>query len=64
MNANAPVPTTITRHSRLLDMMKSALGGAIGELLDDPDVEEVRANPDGRLWYVKDGRRICHEHTL
>ena len=64
MNANPTVSTAITRHSRLLDMMKSALGGAIGELLDDPDVEEVRVNPDGRLWYAKDGRRICHDHTL
>ncbi|MEB2146565.1 ATPase, T2SS/T4P/T4SS family [Xanthomonas campestris pv. campestris] len=64
MSANPTVSTTITRHSRLLDMMKSALGGAIGELLDDPAVEEVRVNPDGRLWYAKDGRRICHDHTL
>lgn len=61
---NAAHPTSITRHGRLLEMMKSALGGAIGELLDDDAVEEVRVNPDGRLWYAKDGRRICHEHTL
>ncbi|WP_045762230.1 ATPase, T2SS/T4P/T4SS family [Xanthomonas albilineans] len=61
---NAAHPTSITRHDRLLEMMKYALGGAIGELLDDDAVEEVRVNPDGRLWYAKDGRRICHEHTL
>lgn len=46
-----------TRQGRLLEMMKSALGGSIGTLLDREGVEEVRVNPDGKLWYVEHGRR-------
>ena len=46
------VSAPITRQGRLLDMLKNALGGAIGQLLDDDTVEEVRVNPDGRLWFA------------
>lgn len=46
-----------TTQDRLVDMMTHAMGGAIGELLNDPSVEELRANPDGRLWCVREGMR-------
>ncbi len=46
-----------TTQDRLVDMMTNAMGGAIGELLSDPSVEELRANPDGRLWCVHEGMR-------
>jgi type IV secretion system protein VirB11 len=58
--ASAP----ITRQGRLLEMLKNALGGAIGQLLDDDTVEEVRVNPDGRLWFAQFGRRICNSERL
>lgn len=50
-------PHTATRQGRRLEMMASALGGAIGALLGRDGVEEVRVNPDGRLWYVEHGNR-------
>jgi len=59
-----PVTVPITRQSRLLDMLRNALGGAIGALLTDESVEEVRVNPDGRLWYVQRGQRVCHPEPL
>lgn len=60
MNANANAKVAkITRHERLLTMLETALGGHIGALLKDESVEEVRVNPDGRLWYVQRGQRIC-----
>ena len=31
-------------------MLRTALGPAIAQWLDDPDVVEVMLNPDGRLW--------------
>lgn len=31
-------------------MLRTALGPAIGRLLEDPAVVEVMLNPDGRLW--------------
>jgi type IV secretion system protein VirB11 len=46
-----------TTQDRLVDMMTNAMGGAIGELLKDLSVEELRANPDGRLWCVREGMR-------
>jgi P-type conjugative transfer ATPase TrbB len=55
---------SITRQSRLLDLLRNALGGAIGGLLDDDSVEEVRVNPDGRLWFAQAGRRICNAEFL
>ncbi|MEO7477894.1 MAG: ATPase, T2SS/T4P/T4SS family [Lysobacteraceae bacterium] len=54
----------ITRQSRLLDLLRNALGGAIGQLLDDDTVEEVRVNPDGRLWYAQAGRRHSNTELL
>ena len=53
-----------TTQDRLVDMMTNAMGGAIGELLNDPSVEELRANPDGRLWCVREGMRSDTGKTL
>ena len=49
---------------RLAEMMTNAMGAAIGDLLHDPSVEELRANPDGRLWCVRDGMRHDTKKTL
>jgi type IV secretion system protein VirB11 len=49
---------------RLAEMMTNAMGAAIGDLLHDPGVEELRANPDGRLWCVRDGMRHDTKKTL
>lgn len=58
------VGTPITRQGRLVALLQNALGGAIGGLLDDDSVEEVRVNPDGRLWFAQAGRRICKEEPI
>lgn len=44
-------------HDRLIDMMTTAMGATVGELLHDARVEELRANPDGKLWCVREGQR-------
>src|SRR6476646_2384771 len=36
--------------SRGARMLRTALGPASASFLDDPDINEVRLNPDGRLW--------------
>lgn len=54
----------ISRQGRLLEMLKSALGGPIGRLLEDPAIEEIRVNPDGRLWYTHGGTRSCAPQAL
>jgi len=46
-----------TIQDRLVEMLANAMGAAIGHLLHDPSVEELRANPDGRLWCVREGSR-------
>ncbi|MBN8888450.1 MAG: Flp pilus assembly complex ATPase component TadA [Rudaea sp.] len=38
-------------------MLANAMGTAVGDLLHVPEVEELRANPDGRLWCVREGTR-------
>jgi P-type conjugative transfer ATPase TrbB len=38
---------TLLRSAR---MLRTALGPAIAEFLDDPSIVEVMLNPDGRLW--------------
>ena len=35
---------------RLIEMLNSALGPDVGKLLRDPQVSEIRINPDGHLW--------------
>jgi type IV secretion system protein VirB11 len=41
---------TIEAHARGARMLRTALGPAIAQWLDDPSVIEVMLNPDGRLW--------------
>jgi type IV secretion system protein TrbB len=36
--------------SRTVRMLRTAIGPAIGDYLDDPDIVEVMLNPDGRIW--------------
>jgi type IV secretion system protein TrbB len=36
--------------ARTVRMLRTALGPAIGRLLDEPDIVEVMLNPDGRVW--------------
>ena len=47
MTINHQKPEAIARGAR---MLRTALGPAIGRLLEDPAVVEVMLNPDGRLW--------------
>src|SRR3546814_11055685 len=35
---------------RSVQMLRTAFGPAIIEALDDPDIDEVMLNPDGRIW--------------
>lgn len=46
-----------TTQDRLIEMLANAMGAAVGDLLHDAGVEELRANPDGRLWCVREGER-------
>jgi type IV secretion system protein VirB11 len=45
-------------------MLRTALGGAITRLLDDPSVVEVMLNPDGRIWVdrLSEGLADTTEH--
>jgi P-type conjugative transfer ATPase TrbB len=36
--------------ARAVRMLRTALGPAVGRLLDEPEVVEVMLNPDGRVW--------------
>ncbi|HWV53502.1 P-type conjugative transfer ATPase TrbB [Pseudorhodoplanes sp.] len=47
MTTNHHRPEAIARGAR---MLRTALGPAIAQLLEDPIVVEVMLNPDGRLW--------------
>jgi type IV secretion system protein TrbB len=47
------------RASRSSRMLRTALGSAIAEWLDDPAVIEVMLNPDGRLWIDRLGEGIA-----
>ena len=40
-------PEAVSRGAR---MLRTALGPAITDWLDDPAIVEVMLNPDGRLW--------------
>jgi type IV secretion system protein VirB11 len=55
---------TDTTQDRLIEMMTTAMGVAVGDLLHDPAVEELRANPDGKLWFVRGGARHNTGKTL
>jgi type IV secretion system protein VirB11 len=45
--------------SRVARMLRSALGPAITEWLDDPAIIEVMLNPDGRLWIDRLASGLC-----
>jgi type IV secretion system protein VirB11 len=47
MSSTKQKPEAIARGAR---MLRTALGGTIGRLLEDPSVVEVMLNPDGRIW--------------
>lgn len=46
-------------------MLRTAMGSAIAEALDDPTVIEITLNPDGRLWIERQGQaRSCSETRM
>lgn len=60
-----PLPKHETSQNRLLQMLSTALGPQIAELLSDPTVVEVMLNPDGRLWVDRLGEgRSYTGHTI
>jgi type IV secretion system protein TrbB len=40
--------------------LRTALGPALGRLLEDPAVIEVMFNPDGRLWIGRLSEGLAH----
>jgi hypothetical protein len=40
-------------------MLRTALGPAVGKLLDEPEVVEVMLNPDGRVWVDRLGAGLA-----
>ena len=52
------IPIRSERASRGARMLRTALGSAIADWLDDPAVIEVMLNPDGRLWIDRLGEGI------
>lgn len=52
------IPIRSERASRSSRMLRTALGSAIADWLDDPAVIEVMLNPDGRLWIDRLGEGI------
>ncbi|MFZ5702977.1 MAG: P-type conjugative transfer ATPase TrbB [Pseudomonadota bacterium] len=53
------IPIRSERTSRSSRMLRTALGSAIADWLDDPAVIEVMLNPDGRLWIDRLGEGIA-----
>jgi type IV secretion system protein TrbB len=54
------IPIRTERASRGARMLRTALGSAIADWLDDPAVIEVMLNPDGRLWIDRLGEGISN----
>lgn len=52
------IPIRSERATRGARMLRTALGNAIADWLDDPVVIEVMLNPDGRLWIDRLGEGI------
>jgi type IV secretion system protein VirB11 len=52
-------PVRQEAYRRSASMLRTALGSAIGEWLDDPQVIEIMLNPDGLLWVDRLGVGIC-----
>ena len=53
-SAMSDLLSTITRERRR-NMLRTAMGPAIAQALDEPDVVEVLVNPDGHLWLDRHG---------
>ncbi|GBQ30685.1 P-type conjugative transfer ATPase TrbB [Gluconacetobacter azotocaptans] len=45
--------------SRTVRMLRTAIGPAVGDYLDDPDIVEVMLNPDGRIWVDRLGTGLA-----
>ncbi|WP_342629755.1 P-type conjugative transfer ATPase TrbB [Nguyenibacter vanlangensis] len=45
--------------SRTVRMLRTAIGPAVGDYLDDPDIVEVMLNPDGRIWVDRLGSGLA-----
>ena len=45
-------------------MLRTALGPAVAQWLDDPAVIEVMLNPDGKLWIDRLGEGLADTGTL
>lgn len=58
------IPIRSERASRGARMLRTALGSAIADWLDDPVVIEVMLNPDGRLWIDRLGEGIYDTGVL
>jgi type IV secretion system protein VirB11 len=56
MVAKVSSPQNTLTADRTLEMLRTAMGPAIAEALDDPAVIEIMVNPDGRLWLDKLGQ--------
>lgn len=54
------IPIRSERASRGARMLRTALGSAIADWLDDPAVIEAMLNPDGRLWIDRLGEGISN----
>jgi type IV secretion system protein TrbB len=54
------IPIRSEASSRGARMLRTALGSAIADWLDDPVVIEVMLNPDGRLWIDRLGEGISN----
>lgn len=56
--------TSDSGRSRMLTMLRTAMGPVLGALLTDEEVEELAVNEDGRLWEVRQGVREVTGHTV
>lgn len=45
----------MTQHTRLMQMLRTSCGPALWQLLQDDEITEIMANPDGRVWIEKFG---------
>lgn len=45
----------MTQHARLMQMLQTSCGPELWRLLQDPEITEIMANPDGRVWVEKFG---------
>ncbi len=50
---------SIETRERRRGMLRTAMGAAIAQALDEPDVVEVMVNPDGQLWLDRHGSGRC-----